>query len=190
MSYLPIRKVFDKVRQGLGGLKKCDCKPDNCKKFFSGRQISKHRAKAKHEELIMRLGFEKNPLDQAAAFPRVEIEDSRIVVEDAAQAQEYVCPEIIEDDEDCHEEEEDFEEEIPQESGCYSERGLLNLSGNTPYFPLCIMLNCDGFCPFKYRTHSSWAFIISICNLPRCLRNKQEFTVLWSVVEPPATAYC
>jgi hypothetical protein len=59
------------------------------------------------------------------------------------------------------------------------------LDGQLPYFPIYVMLNCDGFCPFKYRVHSSWCFLLTICNLPRCLRNKQEFTILWSVVEPP-----
>jgi hypothetical protein len=58
------------------------------------------------------------------------------------------------------------------------------LAGEIDYIPIYLALNCDGFCPFKYRSHSSWAFILSICNLPRGIRFKKELSILWSVNEP------
>lgn len=67
----------------------------------------------------------------------------------------------------------------------YKEECASYLRGELSYVPLYLMLNCDGFNPFKYRVHSSWCFLLTICNLPRALRNKKEFTILWSVVEEP-----
>lgn len=69
--------------------------------------------------------------------------------------------------------------------GKYKDECKNYLEGNLDYMPIYVMLNCDGFCPYKYRTYSSWCFVLTICNLPRALRNKKDFTILWSVVHPP-----
>jgi hypothetical protein len=41
------------------------------------------------------------------------------------------------------------------------------LKGEIDYVPIYLAMNCDGFCPFSRKTHSSWNFIFKILNLPR-----------------------
>jgi hypothetical protein len=72
----------------------------------------------------------------------------------------------------------------------YKDECIKYLSNDLDYVPIYLMLNCDGFIPFKHRPkHSSWVFIITICNLPRALRNKEEFSIIWTVAQPPSGGF-
>ncbi len=64
----------------------------------------------------------------------------------------------------------------------YKEECVQYLSGTLDYFPIYLMFNSDGFVTSERKQKSLWGFNFSFVNLPRALRFKKEFTLVWSIV--------
>ena len=63
---------------------------------------------------------------------------------------------------------------------CFDDKPFLSEEGN-----LALMMNMDFFQPYKHIQYSMGAIYVTILNLPRSVRNKQENTVLVGLIPGP-----
>jgi hypothetical protein len=64
----------------------------------------------------------------------------------------------------------------------YKEECLNYLSGTIDYMPIYLMFNSDGFVTSERNQKSLWGFNFSFINLPRSMRFKKEYTMVWTIV--------
>ena len=64
-------------------------------------------------------------------------------------------------------------------------QSYLELTPNDGVLPLCLALNVDWFQPFKHTRYSVGALYLSILNLPRSLRFKEENIILVGIIPGP-----